>query len=403
MTSTPTAPSAAALRAPDLEALPALSQTLARTAAQYDRTGDFPVEGIAAIHEAGILTATVGAQFGGPAIPVAELVRVLGAVGKGDPSVALIASMTLFPHLSQGWRATWPEHLYTRLLAESAAGPTLINTARVEPELGSPARGGLPSTVARRTATGWAISGRKMFVTGSSGLAYHLVWAITDEPTPRVGTFIVPGASEGIEVVRTWDQLGLRASASHDVIYTDVQIPEDHVVGIADAGAKAQQDNLAAAIIHVPLASLYVGVGRAAQDYFHAFAHERVPANLGRPVATTERFKTAAGEIETLLSTAELLLHSVAERFDRGDPVASTTGLAAKTVAVRHTAQATQIALRMLGNPGLSRSAPLERHFRDVQSSGVHAPQEDTSLITIGTAMLAAAAPAAPAEGAAAG
>ncbi|MCW2603035.1 MAG: acyl-CoA dehydrogenase-related protein [Pseudonocardiales bacterium] len=384
------------LRTLDLEALPALTARLAGTAAFYDQTGDFPAAGIKAIHDAGVLTATVGQQFGGAGITVSELVRVLAALGKGDPSVALIASMTLFPHLSQSWRPTWPEHLYAKVLAESALKPTLINTARVEPELGSPARGGLPSTLARRTATGWSISGRKMFVTGSSGLAYHLVWAITDEPTPRVGTFVVPGSSEGIDVVRTWDQLGLRASASHDVIYTDVEIPEENVLGIIDAGGKAQQDNLAAAIIHIPLAALYVGVGRAAQDYFHAFAHERVPANLGRPVATTERFKTAAGEIETLLATAELLLDSVADRFDRGDPVAPTTGLAAKVIAVRNTTQATQIALRLLGNPGLSRSAPLERHFRDVQSSGVHAPQEDTSLINIGTAKLAAAAPVAP-------
>jgi alkylation response protein AidB-like acyl-CoA dehydrogenase len=377
-----------------LDALPAVTAALSRTAAYYDMTGDFPVAGIRAVHDAGLLTATVGAKFGGAEIGVADLVRVLGALGQGDPSVALIASMTIFPHLAQRWRGTWPQEFYASLLAESARKPTLINTARVEPELGSPARGGLPATTARRTADGWAISGRKRFVTGSSGLDYHLVWAVTDEPVQRVGTFIVPGKSAGIDVIPTWDQMGLRASASHDVVYTDVLIPEQNVLDIVEAGTKAEQDNLAGAVIHVPLASLYVGVGRAAQSYFHQFAHERIPANLGRPVATTERFKTAAGEIETLLSTAELLLISVAERFDRGEPVPATTGLAAKVVAVRNTVQATQIALRLLGNPGLSRTASLERHFRDVQSAGVHAPQEDTSLINIGAAVLAASQPA---------
>jgi alkylation response protein AidB-like acyl-CoA dehydrogenase len=377
------------LLSPQLEGLGSVTQALASTAAEYDRTGEFPVAGIQAVHDAGLLTAAVAPRYGGAGIGISELARVLQALGEGDPSVALIASMTLLPHAMQALRPHWPEDLYQRILAESAHRPTLMNHARVEPELGSPARGGLPATTAHRTASGWAITGRKRFVTGAGGLSYVLVWAGTDEPEPRVGTFVVPADSPGVEVVDTWHQLGLRASCSHDVVFTGVEVPLDHVIGVTDKGPEAEQNNLEGGPIHLPIASLYIGVGRAAQRYFHQFAHERVPANLGRPVATTDRFKQAAGEIETLLSTAEQLIYSATQRVDRGETVPPTDALASRVIAVRHTVAATQIALKLLGNPGLSKDAPLERHFRDVQSAGVHAPQEDTALHVIGAAVLA--------------
>jgi alkylation response protein AidB-like acyl-CoA dehydrogenase len=381
------------MRPVDLTALPAVTAALARTASEYDRTGAFPHEGIRVAHEAGLLTATVGAVHGGPGVGVTDLARILLALGKGDPSVALIASMTLFPHLIEARRPTWPPALYAALLAQSAVRPTLINNCRVEPELGSPARGGLPSTVARPTAGGWSISGHKRFVTGAAGLAYFLVWARTDEPAPRVGTFVVSGDGDGIAIVPAWDQLGLRASGSHDVVF-DGAVALDHL-GLVAADARAQQDNLAGGAIHLPLAALYVGVARAAQDAFHRFAHERVPANLGRPVATSDRFKAAAGEIEVLLTGAERLILDATSRFDAGAEVAGTDGLGARVLASRHAVAAVTLAVRLLGNPGLSRDLPLERHFRDVQSALVHAPQEDTALAVIGAAALAAAAPVA--------
>ncbi|HEX4249053.1 MAG TPA: acyl-CoA dehydrogenase family protein [Pseudonocardia sp.] len=381
----------AALPVPRLDSLYEVTAALAETAPEYDRSGDFPARGIAAVYEAGLLTATVSADLGGPGLGVAGQCRLLAALGEGDPSVALISAMTLLTHAKQARGRYWPEQLYADVLAESVQRPTLLNAVRVEPELGSPARGGLPSTVARRTEGGWSISGHKRFATGAEGLSYFLVWASTDEPTPRVGTFAVPGGTPGIEVRRNWQQLGLRASGSHDVVFTDAEIPAGHLVEAGEQGPAAQQDNLAIGTIALPLASLYLGVGRAAQRYFHRFAWERVPANLGRPVATTDRFGQAAGEIETMLSGAEELLFGLAERIDRGDDVPPARALGARTLADRQVQAAVALAVKLLGNPGLSQHNPLERHFRDIQSAGVHAPQEDTALLAIGRAALRAA------------
>lgn len=382
-----------------LDDLAAVTAALAATAERYDRSGAFPADGIEAVHAAGLLTATVAAEHGGGALGIGGTARLLTALGEGDPSVALIAAMTLLIHLREAQRPHWPPHLYREVLRASHERPTLLNAARVEPELGSPARGGLPATVAHRTATGWAISGRKRFVTGSDGLTYYLVWAGTDELTPQVATFVVPADRPGIEIHREWDQLGLRASASHDVSFTDVEIPAENILDATGRGAKAQQDNRELAALSLTVAALYVGVAQAAQRAFHRFAHERVPTNLGHSIARTDRFRDAAGEIEVCLSGARQLLYSVADQYDRGDQrwmqeAGPTAALSARVLALRHAQSAVTLATRLLGNPGLSRRSPLERHFRDIQFAAIHAPQDDVVLRQIGTRVLDASAPA---------
>ncbi|MFJ4617077.1 acyl-CoA dehydrogenase family protein [Streptomyces sp. NPDC088812] len=376
----------------DLGRLDEVSASLAATAAEHDRTGAFPHAPIQVVHEAGLLTAGVDPRYGGPGAGFTDVARILLALGRGDPSTALISGMTIVPHLLQT-RSPWPQELYARVLAESAERPTLLNHARAEPEMGSSTRGPLPATTARRTADGWSIQGRKRYVTGAEGLSYFLVWAATDEPSPRVGNFIVPAGTPGIEIVPTWQQLGMRATGSHEVVFTDVEIPAEYVHELAPPGADPAPGTLPGSIMLLLSSSLYLGVARAAQSHVHTFAHTRTPAALGRPLATTDRFQRTAGEIETLLSSAEQLIFSVAERVDRGDPVRGVDALAAKVVVVRHLTTAVRTAVQLLGNPGLAQGSPLERHFRDIQSVGVHAPGEDAILPVVGATALAAEAP----------
>jgi len=218
-------------------ALRRLTSALAANAERYDRTGEFPWGSIQAVHDAGILTLGIGPQYGGRDLSLTEAARVMQALGRGDPSVALLTAMTLFQHLAQAKAPRWPDALYRRVVRDSQNGPVLMNAVRAEPEWGAPARGGLPATKVSRTADGWRLNGHKNYGTGSEGLAYHLVWAVTDEAAtgngePLVGHVIVPGDSPGIEVIRTWDHLGLRASSTHDVVYTDVEVPAENFPGV---------------------------------------------------------------------------------------------------------------------------------------------------------------------------
>jgi alkylation response protein AidB-like acyl-CoA dehydrogenase len=188
--------------------------------------------------------------------------------------------------------------------------------------------------------------------------------------------------------VKTWDHHGLRASSTHDVIYTNVELPTENFVGTpvsqqsADGGFGA---------IGIGAATIYLGVALAAQDFFVKFANERVPTSLGRPIATTERIQSVAGEIEAQLTLAREVALGVARRFDAGEPVTPELGVLSKPLISRAVIAAVQAAVAAIGNPGLSRNNPLERHWRDVQCSRVHPPQEDAALLIAGKRTLARA------------
>lgn len=368
-------------------ALARVTAALAETAEAYDRSGDFPWAGIRVVHEAGLLRLGIGEQWGGAPLGAVDNFRVFTALGKGDPSVAIITAMTVFQHVLQAARPWWPDDLYGRVVADSVERPVLLNAIRAETEWGAPARGGLPATTITRTADGWRLNGTKGFATGSEGLDYHLVWAATDEADPLVAHAIVPATSPGIRVVKTWDHLGLRASSTHDVVYTDVDILAENFVG---ARVSELSRDSAAGSLGVGPVALYLGVAQAARDFFVKFANERIPTSLGRPIATTDRIRTVAGEIEAQLTIATEVALGLARRLDAGEAVPASLGVLASTLLSRASIAAVQAAVAAIGNPGLTRHNPLERHWRDVQASRVHPPQEDAALIAAGTLSLAA-------------
>ena len=166
----------------DLGGLPEVTAALGKYAEENDRTGAFPAAGIEAVHAAGLLTATVAERYGGPGAGLAQTAEILYGLGRGDPSVALITAMTLLQHAAQARQETWPAELYAETVAESKTTPVLINALRVEPELGTPARGGLPATTARPVPGGWSLTGHKIFSTGAAGCAG---WSSGPAPTSR--------------------------------------------------------------------------------------------------------------------------------------------------------------------------------------------------------------------------
>jgi alkylation response protein AidB-like acyl-CoA dehydrogenase len=365
-----------------------LTEQLASRAEEHDRTGSFPYEGVAAVHEAGLLNATIGTRFGGAGAGLARTVDILRQVGKGDPSVALVTAMTLFTHAAQDRAGGWPAGVYDEVLAESVQRPVLLNGLRVEPELGTPARGGPPRTTARRDGDHWLLSGHKIFSTGAEALRWMVVWARTDEDPVRVGGFLVRGDSPGVTVLPTWDHLGLRASRSDDVLFTDVAVPYDATIGLVEHGSAPDRRDEITAWNSLGLTALYLGVAEAAQEWLVGFLNDRVPTNLGAPLATLPRFQAAVGEIEVALLGAITLVRGLAERVDDGDADAVVQSAGAKTLGTRAAITAVEQAVSLAGNHGLSRSQPLERHYRDVLCSRVHTPQDDVIISAAGRSAL---------------
>jgi alkylation response protein AidB-like acyl-CoA dehydrogenase len=368
--------------------LDALTEKLAATAGDYDRRAVFPEENFRLLHEAKLLGLTVPKEFGGRGAGLAEAVRVLSAVAKGEPSTALILFMTYGYHAGSFSRTShWPRQVYERMAREAASEISLIGGLRVEPELGTPVRGGLPATTARQVDGGYRITGSKIYSTGSTGLRWYAVWAKTDEATPRVGTFLVRAGTAGTRVVPVWDHFGMRASVSHEIVFEDAWTPAEHAVDVRPPAEWAPKpgDGSAPALYNgLAISAIYDGVARAARDWLVTYLKQRAPTNLGAPLATLPRVQEKLGEIEARLHTNRILIQTAAERADRGDPPSAIEANLIKYTTTGNSIHAVQLGLELTGNPGLSHHNPLERHYRDVMCSRIHSPQNDTILVGAG-------------------
>jgi alkylation response protein AidB-like acyl-CoA dehydrogenase len=219
----------------------AVSQALAEQVEQHDRDGSFPSEGFESIWAAGLGNLTLPRALGGVGADLETSAEAVALLAAGDPSAALVLVMHLahIPLLALPGSGC-PPRVRRAFVESTLAGPALANALRVEPELGTPARGGIPATRARlvRSAEGepeWSLSGRKIFSTGAPGLRWMLVWGATADGD-RIGWFVVPGDATGVSIDGTWDHLGMRASASHDVVLDDVRIPFDHAFALHAPG-----------------------------------------------------------------------------------------------------------------------------------------------------------------------
>ncbi|KRC30969.1 acyl-CoA dehydrogenase family protein [Acidovorax sp. Root219] len=374
-----------------------LARTLAvefgARAAVHDREGSFPHRNFTELQQAGLLSLAGARHLGGQGASLAQLGEVIGAVAQGCPATALVLTMQYMQQRAMGRAGSpWPEVLARQLVQESVREVSLINALRVEPELGSPARGGLPATVARRAGegagAGWRITGHKIYSTGAPILRWYLVWARTDEEAPRTGAFLVRAGAPGIRIDPTWDHLGLRASGSHDVHFDSVPVPASHALELRLPQDWARGDSAVQAEMVVLLGGLYTGVARAARAWLLDFLRTRSPASLGAPLASLPRVQEAVGTLEGLLLTNDRLLRGLAADVDAGVPVSSVDSGLIKSTVTHNAVHAVEVALSLTSNHGLARRNPLERHLRDVLCGRIHTPQDDSVHVAAGRAAL---------------
>ncbi len=358
-------------------------------AAAHDREGSFPHRNFADLQQAGLLALAASRRLGGQGAPVAQLGEVIGAVAQGCPATALVLTMQYIQQRGMGRAGSpWPEALARQLVHEAVREVSLINALRVEPELGSPARGGLPATLARRAAGGWRITGHKVYSTGAPILRWYVVWARTDEEVPRTGAFLVRAGAPGIRIDPTWDHLGLRASGSHDVHFDEVPVPADHGLDLRLPQDWARGEPGMQAEMVVMLGALYTGVARAAREWLVDFLRTRTPASLGAPLASLPRVQEAVGTIEGLLLANDRLLRSLAADVDAGALVTAVDSGLIKSTTTHNAVRVVEVALSLTSNHGLARRNPLERHLRDVLCGRIHTPQDDSVHLAAGRAAL---------------
>lgn len=362
-----------------------LVHQFASRAGESDRQGEINFENLADLYTAGYLGLTLPPDLGGQSITLRQITQIVSQVAKGDPSTALILAMQYLQTIAILRSDTWPDDVRNEVLHSIASSGALLNALRVEPELGTPARGGIPATRVFRRGKRYFLSGRKIFSTGSSALHWGVVWAATEGETPRIGQVLVPLSLPGVRIEKSWHHLGMRATGSDTIIFEDVEIPERYLINFHKQGQNPETPILATwHTIVIP--ALYNAIAQSARDWLTNFLEERVPTALGRPLSTLPRFHTVVGEIDGLLLTNQALLDLALTKAENQKISLSEAGQV-KRLVTENAISAVAKAVEVTGNPGLSQDNPLERHYRNVLCGRIHTPQADAVLESAGQAV----------------
>jgi alkylation response protein AidB-like acyl-CoA dehydrogenase len=390
----------------------ALADQFAPRAAEQDRTGAFPHANFADIRATDLPRLVVPRELGGLGANLLETVMVVARLAVGDGSTALAFTMHLQTLGSAaetvGQGGGWPPDLFAHICAEVVARGALINACATEPELGSPSRGGKPRTVARLLDPGmsptapaaqWVISGRKSFASMAPALDYFIVPATLSCPDDLPGgaeslngdvaRFVVP-AGAAIEIVETWDAMGMRTTGSHDIVLHDV------VVSNAELIARSSQSTGggANAWFLLTVSAVYLGIAEAALAAAAAYAQARVPTALGRPIATLESVQRHLGQAAFLVEQSRALLHHNAQLWDAYPSARAAMApmlAVAKVSATNNAVDAVDHCLRAAGGAALTHRLPLERFYRDVRAGLSHPIGDDEAFLLLARQVLAPA------------
>lgn len=374
----------------------ALAERIAPRAAEADRAGVLPRESYRDLVDAGYHTLTVPEAFGGLGASMLEFVLCQNALAMGDEAVALGVNMHLMSVANASQPGHWPEPLYRRAMREVVEEGALLNSAAAEPEMGSPAGGGRPLTTATEVEGGWRINGRKTFTSLAPILRYFIVLAtIGDTPEGvEVGQFLVRD-DRGVRIEPTWDVLGMRATESHDIVLEDAFVPDSDLVSRRLLGAPSPSAP-GGSYFALGVGGVYLAIGERARDFAVAFARDRAPTGLGRPIGTLQSIQHRIAQMEILLMTARELLFGAADdwsEYPEQRPALGPKVAAAKYTATNNAIAVVDIAMRICGGVALFREHPLERYYRSVRAGLSHPPIDDRAFDQIARAALGLGGP----------
>lgn len=372
------------LRSPREVALAAyadeLADALARTAGESDATGRFPYAHFDLLRERGAFALTIPEELGGRGHSLYGLLLVQERLGRGCASTALTLGWHLMVFAYLGFDLRWPRPVYERLCRDVVTHGHLVNVLVTERTGGNLLRGGRPATQAIRVANGYLIRGHKAFCSGAPALAQMIVYAWI-EAEQRTAEFLVP-AGTGVEIIDNWQTLGMRGTGSHDVVFHDVLVPREALLGYVDKG-KPSSFNTGSRVFGLHLAAVYLGVATAARDFALDFASRYRSGSFDGVVLDAPVVQQKLGEIEFRLGASKNLLYGLAERWEQNHAIRhrldKDVGIV-KSSVTRQAIEVVDLAMSIVGGHSLSRSWPLERYFRDVRCGLFNPPNDDVVL-----------------------
>jgi hypothetical protein len=356
------------------------SEELRPTAREADRNGEFPEAVWEELAEIDLTGLTTPAEYGGfdadrltYSIVNEELAHGSLAVATAL-SVHCLATACIAEFGSETQRERW--------LPEMADGRPVGAFALSEPHAGSNPAG--MSTEARRDGEEYVLNGDKQWITNGSRAGVTIVFAKTDREDPgSITQFLVPMDTEGVEVGKKEEKLGLRASDTTSLSFEDARIPAENRLTEEGRGLAAALSILTGG--RIGIASQAVGVAQAALDAAVAYAGDR--EQFDQPIAEFQTIRHKVAEMHTRTQAARLLTRDAARKDDAGEDVRTEASMA-KYFASETAVDAASEAIGVHGGYGYTTDFPVERFYRDAKITTIYEGTTQIQKDVIGRELL---------------
>jgi alkylation response protein AidB-like acyl-CoA dehydrogenase len=350
-----------------------LADVFAERAAEHDRDASFPFDNYTDMQEAGYLRLTVPEEFGGYGASLHELILAQERLAMGDGSTALAVQMHVSPiaQIADMWRATRDPHMEP-FFRDVADGKIVWASLTSERGVGNSLT---DSTVkAERVDGGYRVAGRKIFCTNTDVATHFSFTARYDDPDrgPHVLVLRTAMAADGLQLVRTWDTLGMRATQSNDLEIDGLFVPDEDVIHSFPV------DHLDAVVVKTVFAhampvfgSVYIGIAGGAMEW----AREWVLKSGKEDDAEIQHL---LAQMELLRQTARAVLWRFADEVESGELLtrrsvqeALANSVIAKHVACTNAVQIVDLVFDVVGGTAYHKRFPIERMYRDVRAGTV--------------------------------
>jgi indole-3-acetate monooxygenase len=341
-----------------------LGRDFAARAEAADATDSFVADNYAALKTSGLVEAGVPVELGGGGATIDELAQMLRVMAHHCSSTALAFAMHTHQVAIPAWR--WKHQKVAAvepLLKRIAAEKIIILSSG-----GSDWIAG--SGKAERVEGGFKITARKIFSSAAPAGNLLMTTAVLEEPgePPMVLHFGIPMTSPQVRIDPVWKALGMRGTASHDVIIDGHVVPEAAVALKRKAGEWHPLFQTIATIAFPLIYGVYLGVAESARDIALALAKKRRP---------DRHVVDLVGQMETELRAAEMAHSYMLSVVNRNAPSAETVNdvMIGRRLVAEHAIRAVELAMEAAGGSGFYRAQGLERRFRDIQGARYHPMQ----------------------------
>src|SRR5258708_219433 len=328
---------------------------------EWDENQTFPFEVVKKLGKLGYLGSIFPEEYGGAGLGYIEYSIIIEELSRVDGSVGIIVAAHTSLCSNHIYKAGSPEQKQ-KYLPRLASGEWIGCWSLTEPEAGSDAAG--TRTTATLDCGQWVINGAKTFTTNAHYADVCVAMAVTDRSGAQHGisSFIADKGTPGFRAGKKENKLGLRASATGEVIFSDCRLAEGQLLGKRGEGFVDSLKILDGG--RISIAALSIGMAQGAYDA--ALKYSKVRKQFGRPISEFQAIQHKLVDMATELDAARLLNYRAATMLDRGERVTKESAMAklfASEAAVRIAGEAVQIH----GGYGFIKDYPVEKFYRDVK------------------------------------